>query len=566
VYKSFFDLKKNPFNVNPDPTYLYLTPQMRQALEELRYGIETRKGLLLLTGDTGTGKTTLLNHLLLWLSHQHARTAFIFNSHLDSSQLFDFIFSEFEIPEKPQAKTNPLLAFNEWLLARHRCRELVVLIVDEAQGLPASVLEEIRMLSNMETPEEKLLQIVLAGQPELETKLKRPDLRQLQQRIALRCKTARLTVRETHDYIEDRLHTAGSKNASIFMPEAVESIHNYSRGTPRLINLLCENALINAYVEQQPRISSAFVDEAARELQFDDLKTPRLHAITPPAGAPELSSILAKIQADAESALPDTQKSVPFLVTTRTNSEAPVARVFEHHASGLSNDAVSADLQAPRHEARAFYRKRRRNRVAKLFASNVASARGMYRRFEAHSKVLSAVEIVRGLAVQQRLHHTARKLANQVRTASAPAFTRVSAATSPGMRAGAAAAANWISAHAASLSRWSAQNFREEACGKTLVATSLASALLYLLARRMDAAQGWLHPGRLVIAFAGFLLCALSLGVGAVILVRARQQLRADSSALFANAARWLRAPIYSMEMRELLDSISEKMHSQRRA
>ena len=373
VYKSFFGLKKNPFNVNPDPTYLYLTPQMRQSLEELRYGIEARKGLLLLTGEAGTGKTTLLNHLLLWLSHQHARTAFIFNSHLDSSQLFDFIFSDFEIPESAQARTNPLLAFNEWLLARYRSRELVVLIVDEAQGLPVSVLEEIRMLSNMETPEEKLLQIVLAGQPELETKLKRPDLRQLQQRIALRCKTAQLSLRETGDYIEDRLHTAGSKNASIFMPEAVEAIHNYSCGTPRVVNLLCENALINAYVDQQALISPAIVDEAARELQFDDFMAPRLRSVAPPAAAPELFSILAKIQADAERALPEAPKPAPFLVTARTSAEAPAARTPEHHEPALSSSAVAANVHMQRPGARGVYRKRR-NRVVKLFASNVATA------------------------------------------------------------------------------------------------------------------------------------------------------------------------------------------------
>src|ERR1700681_150760 len=131
VYKSFFGLKKNPFNVNPDPSYLYLTPQTRRTLDELTYGIETRKGLMLLTGEAGTGKTTLINHLLSWLGHQRARTAFIFNSHLDCNQLFDFILADFEISPTPQAKTNPLLAFNEWLLARYRAHDLVVLIVDE---------------------------------------------------------------------------------------------------------------------------------------------------------------------------------------------------------------------------------------------------------------------------------------------------------------------------------------------------------------------------------------------------------------------------------------------------
>ena len=305
MYKRFFGLKKNPFNVNPDPAYLYLTPQISQALDQLTYGIENRKGLMLLTGDAGTGKTTLINHLLLWLSHQRARTAFIFNSHVDSRQLFDFIFADFEIPLTPEAKSNPLLVFHEWLLARFRAHDLVVLIVDEAQGLPVHVLEEIRLLLNMETPDEKLLQIVLVGQPELETKLRRPDLRQLRQRIALRCNTSPLSLQETHAYIESRLHTAGSRNHSLFLPDAVEAIYNYSRGIPRVINLLCENALINAYVEQLTSIPAEIVAGAAQELQFDEYKplAPRVRPIQLPVNVQELNSLLAKIKADADRAL-----------------------------------------------------------------------------------------------------------------------------------------------------------------------------------------------------------------------------------------------------------------------
>src|ERR1700681_1193364 len=316
VYKHFFGLKKNPFNVTPDPSYLYLTPQTRRTLDELTYGIENRKGLMLLTGEAGTGKTTLVNHLLLWLEHQRARTAFIFNSHLDSEQLFDFIFSEFEIPVTAQAKANPLLAFNDWVLARYRARDLVVLILDEGQGLPNHVLEEIRLLSNMELPNEKLLQIILVGQPELEAKLRRPDLRQLQQRIGLRCRTAPLTLEEVAGYIENRLHTAGSSSDLVFEAEAVEAVHGYSGGIPRVINLLCENALINAYVEQTKVIPAALVAEAARDLQFDVFRpvAPRLRTISPPTDVSDLHSILAKIKADAD-AWQEKPRATPYLVT-----------------------------------------------------------------------------------------------------------------------------------------------------------------------------------------------------------------------------------------------------------
>jgi general secretion pathway protein A len=332
VYKSFFKLKKNPFNVNPDPAYLYLTPAMGRALDELTYGIETRKGLMLLTGEAGTGKTTLMNHLLLWLEHKSSHTAFIFNSHLDREQLFDFMLADFEIRLTPHAKANPLLAFNEWLLARYRARDLVVLIVDEAQGLPVHVLEEIRMLSNMETPNEKLLQIILAGQPELEVKLKRPDLRQLQQRIGLRCKTAPLSLQETKAYIEDRLHTAGSTLETVFTLEAVESIYSYSRGIPRVINLLCETALVSAYAEGEQPISARIIDEGAQDLQFDEVRpaAPRLHTVGQQSETPDLHAILAKIRAEADRqhGHSSAQRPVPYVVGSEKSEDRDSRRVM----------------------------------------------------------------------------------------------------------------------------------------------------------------------------------------------------------------------------------------------
>jgi general secretion pathway protein A len=282
MYKHFFGLQENPFNVNPDPRYLFLTSQTQEALDELTYGIQARKGLILLTGEVGTGKTTLINRLLDWLHLQKMPTAFIFNSHLETSHLFDFILADFGIPFDARLKGNALMRLNQWLLERYRAGETPVMIVDEAQGLPDHVLEEIRMLLNLETPSEKLLQIVLAGQPELEARLKRPELRQIKQRITIRCSTAALTLKETHDYIRTRLHIAGASGKPVFASESVDAVHFYSRGIPRVINLLCEHALIHAFVDQVQPVPVHIVREAAREFQFDDIKpvAPLIHSGT----------------------------------------------------------------------------------------------------------------------------------------------------------------------------------------------------------------------------------------------------------------------------------------------
>ena len=272
MYKNYFGLKDNPFNVNPDPRYLFLTKEIEEALSGLMYGVQNRKGFITLTGEVGTGKTTLINRLVEWLHQRRVRTAFLFNSRMNTNQLFDFILAEFGIPCESQTKSQQLMRFNQWLLDRYRAGETTVLIVDEAQNLTYPVLEEIRLLTNLETATEKLLQIVLSGQQELEEKLKLPQLRQLRQRIMLRCKTTPLTKEQTHDYIAERLRIAGASGELIFSPKTVETIHLYSMGIPRVINLLCEHSLINAYVEQQRPISPKIVEDVAHEFQLDEVE------------------------------------------------------------------------------------------------------------------------------------------------------------------------------------------------------------------------------------------------------------------------------------------------------
>src|ERR1700681_71585 len=278
MYKKFFKLKENPFNVNPDPRYLFLTHSTQEALACLTYGIETRKGFILLTGEVGTGKPTLINKLLEWLHKENVATAFVFNPRLSVSQFFDFMMADFGIPCESRMKSQVLIKLNQWLLDRYQAGERAVLIVDEAQNLSPQMLEEIRLLTNLETSTEKLLQIVLSGQPELEQKLNQPQLRQLRQRITLRAKTRHLTMEETKGYIHERLRIAGAENTDIFEPGAIEAVYRFARGIPRVTNLLCEHALVSSYVDQRNPVPPEIVEEVAHD--FD------LHIVDPTQQVP----------------------------------------------------------------------------------------------------------------------------------------------------------------------------------------------------------------------------------------------------------------------------------------
>jgi general secretion pathway protein A len=298
MYKSFFGLRENPFTVNPNPRYLFLTPQTQEALDELSYGIQTRRGLFLLTGEVGTGKTTMVNHLLNRLHQQRTPTAFVFNCHVETRHLLDFILADFGVPFDSRTDSNTLMRLNRWLMERHRANDNPVLIVDEAQGLSFEALEEIRLLQNLETPSEKLLQIVLVGQPELEEKLNRLELRQLRQRITVRCKTVPLSLEECHGYIQARLHIAGANGKPVFTLEAMNAVSLLSRGIPRVMNLLCDDSLMSAYVEDVRPVPARIVEEAACRFQLGvatSLISPA--AYIDPAGAEQSPSHPAVVKA-----------------------------------------------------------------------------------------------------------------------------------------------------------------------------------------------------------------------------------------------------------------------------
>ncbi len=269
MYKQFFHLESEPFTINPDPRFLCMMPHTREALACLQHGIASRKGFMVLTGEVGTGKTTLLRHTLNALHRTRIHSAFIFNPRLDIVDFLEFVLSDFGLTPVSRNKSTMIIQLNRWLIDRYREGEICVVVVDEAQNCSLELLEEIRLLTNLETSSQKLAQIVLSGQPELETKLRQPNVRQLRQRIALWCRTKPLTLAQAGEYIAGRLKIAGT-TAEIFLPDAIQLIHRASQGIPRVINLICENALIFAYVDQFRQVPASVAYAAIQDLNLGD--------------------------------------------------------------------------------------------------------------------------------------------------------------------------------------------------------------------------------------------------------------------------------------------------------
>jgi general secretion pathway protein A len=275
---AFYGLVGKPFEATPDPKFLYLAPGHREALAQLTYGLQQRKGFILLTGEVGTGKTTLVNALLKRLDAKTA-VAFVFNTTLPFDQILECILEDFGIPRPGESPAQRLLALGAFLSERCRAGLTTVLIVDEAQNLAPETLEQIRLLSNCETPTEKLLQIVLVGQPEIRAKLEVPELRQLKQRIALRCQIPPLTAKETRDYIRTRLRIAGAVDLGLFTERALGRIAGYARGIPRVVNIVCDHCLLIGYADQQRRIDRSTVDEAIAYLEAGSSRRGRGRAL-----------------------------------------------------------------------------------------------------------------------------------------------------------------------------------------------------------------------------------------------------------------------------------------------
>jgi general secretion pathway protein A len=268
MYKSFFGLSRNPFELTPDPSFFFSTKRHNEALAALYYGVRRHKGFVVVTGEVGTGKTLLLRCLLRQLAEsKDVACTYVFNSRLSSSEFLQYILADFGLSASGKNKAEMLLDLNHFLISRAEKRQTTLLIVDEAHHLSSEVLEEIRLLTNLETSEDKLLQVVLVGQPELDEKLDSINLRQLKQRIALRARLDLLDQDETKTYIATRLKIAGANTITDmpFCEQAITEIYRYSRGIPRVINTICENALITAYARQLRSICPEIILDVARD-------------------------------------------------------------------------------------------------------------------------------------------------------------------------------------------------------------------------------------------------------------------------------------------------------------
>jgi general secretion pathway protein A len=269
MYNAFFGFTQNPFNMSPDPSFLFRSSQHEEALANLIYGVQSRKGFIVLTGEVGTGKTTMLECLRDFLGSQQITFASLFNSRLTVEQFFELLAYDFGLRCNRHSKTEVLLSLNAMLLERATSGRTTVLIVDEAHNLEWEVLEEVRLLGNLENRRGKLLQIILAGQQELDAKLERSEFRQLKQRISLRCALRGFSLQETAAYINSRMARGGLTDQTIIPPELISEIHYRSQGIPRLINAICDNLLLTAFAMESKMADVEMLDEVTSDMRLD---------------------------------------------------------------------------------------------------------------------------------------------------------------------------------------------------------------------------------------------------------------------------------------------------------
>jgi general secretion pathway protein A len=278
MYVQFYGLRERPFDLTPNPKYLYLTGGHREALSNLQYGITGRKGMTLLIGEAGTGKTTIIRAALDAVAGPWVRCVYLSNPVLTRGEFYEFLARKFGLSDGAAAsKARFLWELEASVLERHRGGGLTALVIDEAQSLPHDLLEEVRLLANFETETDKLLPVVLAGQPELASRLEHEELRQLKQRVALRCDLSALDLRETASYISGRIAIAGGDSAKVFTREAVQVVYERSAGIPRTISVICDNALLNGFATGVKPVGSPLVLEVCRDFRLPQFKTAELH-------------------------------------------------------------------------------------------------------------------------------------------------------------------------------------------------------------------------------------------------------------------------------------------------
>jgi general secretion pathway protein A len=316
MYEAFYGLRERPFELVPNPRFLFLTPRQREALSNLQYGLTTARGLTLLIGEAGTGKTTLVQAALADPSAAGVRVVLMSNPTLTRAEFFEFLARAFGLTEAAgTSKTRFLFELRRELQERHRAGVLTALVIDEAQSIPYELLEEIRLLSNIETTTNKLLNVILAGQPELSDRLNDTSLRQLKQRISLRCQLRPMELNETASYIAGRIRIAGGRPEQVFTREAVAAVYQSSGGLPRTVNVICDNALIGGFAAQVRPINSVFVEDVCRDFDITMAGWPESSA----AAVPSLSDSGAA----GETAAPERPELVAPSVPAPASGEAP---------------------------------------------------------------------------------------------------------------------------------------------------------------------------------------------------------------------------------------------------
>jgi len=267
MYKSYYGFCEMPFNITPDPKFLYLSPTHQEALQHLKFGVEQRKGFIVVVGEVGCGKTTLCRRFLNELDPERFDTALILNPRINENQMLRAILHELGEETTADNPHDLVLQMNQALLSRIAAGRDIVLVIDEAQNLSFEVLEQVRLLSNLETDDQKLLQIVLMGQPELKAVLRRPELRQLRQRILVHCELARLDPYELAHYVNHRMSKAGWNGRPVLTASAMRKIHGFSKGIPRVVNNLCDKSLLSAYIRESDEIDYWDVRRAVKDVK-----------------------------------------------------------------------------------------------------------------------------------------------------------------------------------------------------------------------------------------------------------------------------------------------------------
>jgi len=324
MYTSYFGFDEKPFNVTPDPRFFYTNPGYEEAYANLLYGVRERKGFLLLTGEVGTGKTTILQRLMEEVEST-VRFVFFYNTNLSFEELLTFICQELGLPVKEGGRLEKIGALNEFLLNQLRNGSTTVLFIDEAQNLKEEVFENLRLLSNLETPREKLLQIVLAGQPELEAKLDRTDLRQLKQRIFSQSRLSSLSEQDVAAFIGYRLKAVGSRQNDLFLRDALREIALYSKGFPRLINIICDNALLIAYAASEKKVTADIIKEVARDMRLETgvRAIPRAQAATVQVSSNKTHELNGNHHAILERESPDSARPLTAAPELRDATVSP---------------------------------------------------------------------------------------------------------------------------------------------------------------------------------------------------------------------------------------------------